>query len=67
MKKTRIEFKAGIVARDDAYKMARLITDNQRDMIINMADSNDKADINFANVDLVEFRVYTKTLLADSI
>lgn len=32
-----------------------------------MNDSNDEADINSANVDLVEFGIHTKTLLVDSV
>lgn len=36
-------------------------------MITDITNSNDKANINFANVDLVEFGVHTKTLLANNI
>lgn len=36
-------------------------------MTIDIADSKNKADINIANVDLVEFGVYNKSLLANNV
>ena len=36
-------------------------------MTINIADSDDEADIDYANVDLVEFGGYTKSSLANSV
>lgn len=67
MRKTRIEVKADTVVRADACEARRLAANNWRDMTIDIADSNDKANNNSTNMDLVEFGVHIKTLLADSI
>lgn len=67
MRKTRIEVRADIVAHADTCEGARLTTDDWQDETIDMADSNNEADINCANVDLVKFGVYNKTLLANNI
>lgn len=67
MRKARIKIRANIVIRADIYETARLADDNQRDVTINIADSDDEADIDYANVDLVEFGGYTKSSLANSV
>lgn len=67
MRKTKIKVRANIVMRADIHEAARLVVDNQRDVTINMADSDDEADIDSANIDLVEFGGYTKTSLANSV
>ena len=67
MRKTRIKVSANIVRQADTHKAARLVADDCHDVTIIITDSNNEANIDFANVDLIEFGVYTKTLLADSI
>lgn len=67
MRKTRIEVKTNIILHIDAQKIARVATNNLRNMIIDITDSNNKANINFANIDLIKFRIYTKILLANSV
>lgn len=67
MRKTMIEVRANIVARPNPREPARLTTDDWYDVTIDMADSNDEADIDSANVDIVKFGAYTKTSLANSV
>lgn len=67
MKKTRIEVKANIIAQADAWEATRLIADDYCNVTINMADNNDEANIDSVNVDLLEFGVQTKNLLAVSV
>lgn len=67
MRKTRIEVRADIVARANAREVARLAADDWPDVTIDMADSDDEANIDSANVDLVGFGVHTKTLLVNSV
>ena len=67
IRKTSIKVRANIAIHADARKAARLIVNNWCNMIIDITNSNDETAINFTNVDLVEFRVITKTLLADNI
>lgn len=67
MKKTRIEVRVNIVAHTNACELARLKANDWRDMTINIADSDNEANIDSTKMDLIEFGVYTKTLLADSV
>lgn len=63
----RIKVGANIAAQTDACKAAQLIVDDQCNKTTDMADSGKKAEIDFTNVELTEFGVYTIMLLADSI
>lgn len=67
MRKTRIEVKTNIILHIDAQKIARVATNNLRNMIIDITDSNNKANIDFANINLIKFRIYIKILLANSV
>lgn len=67
MRKTRIEIRADIIAQGNACKTASLAADDWRNLTIDMADSNNEANIDFANMDLVDIEVHIKTLLADSV
>lgn len=67
MRKTRIEVKANIITYADACEVVRLVANDWHTMTINMANKNDETIINFVNVNLVEFKVHIKTLLANSI
>lgn len=67
MRKTKKKIRADIVAYADAREATRLAANDKCNAIINMAENNYKADIDSTNIDLIEFRVHTKTLLADSI
>lgn len=67
MRKTRIQVQANIVARADVRKAAKLAADDWNDEPNNMVDNDDKADIDSANVDPVEFGVHNNILLVDSV
>lgn len=68
MRKLRIEVRADIVARADAREAAKLAADDWRHETVDIVDdSNDKADVDSANIDLAEFGVHTETSLADSV
>ncbi len=67
IRKTRIEVRADIAARADAYEAAQLVGEDWYDKTTDMADSNGEAEIDPTNVELAEFSVYTKTSFADSI
>ena len=67
MQKTRIEVWANIAAHTDSCKAAQLTVENWCNKMTNMANSNKEAEIDSINVILVEFRIQTKTSLADSI
>lgn len=62
-----MKVKADIVAHIDIFEVTRLAANDWHDVTIDMANSNNEANINFANINLIEFGVYSKTLLVDSI
>lgn len=62
-----MKVKTNIVAHIDIFEVTRLVANDWCDVTIDMANSNDEANINSANVDLIEFGVYSKTLLVDNI
>lgn len=68
MRKTIIEVWAdlvGCVYTREAAKFA--VNDWHNNSLYIANNSENKANINFANIDLAEFGVHTKTLLANSI
>lgn len=67
MRKTRIEVRANITIWVDACKATRLAADDCCNLTIDKDDSNDEADIDSANRDLIEFGVHTKTLSAKNV
>lgn len=67
IKKTKIKVTVNIVAHINFCKATRFAVDNWYDMTINIGDNNDETNIDFTNVNLVEFRVHTKTLLVDNV
>lgn len=67
MRKTRIKVKANIIVHGDACEVARFTVDDQHNKTIDITDSNNEINTDSTNVNLVEFGVYTKTLLANSI
>lgn len=54
-----------IITYINAWEKARL--DNWYNMTNNMINSKNKANIDLANVNLVEFEIYIKTLLINNI
>lgn len=68
IRKNRIEVRANLVARTDAHEAASLATDDWHDAIVDIiGNSNNKSDNDYTNIDLAEFKINTKILLADSI
>lgn len=67
MWKTRVKIRADIAACVDTRKVTRIVVDNWRNETTNMDNSDGDTDINFTNVELAEFGVYTKISLANSI
>lgn len=67
MRKTRIEIKFNIVVYIDVYKITRLAIDDQNNKIKDIADINDKVNIDSADVDLVQFSIHNNILLIDNI
>lgn len=67
MWKTRIKIKANIAAHANTSKTAQLTVDNQCNKTTDMANSNEKTEINLINIELAKFSIETKMSLADSI
>lgn len=67
MRKNRIKVGTNIIAFANARKAAKLTPNDWHDMRIDMANINDKTDVYSTNVDLIGFRVHTKTSLTDSL
>lgn len=67
IKKTRIEVKVHIITYTNACKVVRLISNNWNNKTNNITDKNDEADINSADINLVEFDIHNNILLADNI
>lgn len=57
IRKTKIKVKDNIIVYADACKAANLIADNKNNKINNITDSNNKANINSANVNLIKFEI----------
>lgn len=68
IRKTRIEIKANLVTYADACKAVKIAVDNWYNNLLDIANnSEDKTDVDFANIDLAQFGIHTKILLADSV
>lgn len=62
-----MKFRIIIIIYIDMNKMGNFVADNLYDKIINIVDSNIDANINFANIDLIKFKIYIKLLLVNII
>ena len=68
IRKSRIEIKASLVVNANAREAAMLTANNWYDTTVDIIrDSNNESDNDYAKIDLLEYEIYTKTLLADSI
>lgn len=68
MRKTRIEVKTNLVAHAKACEITKLVIYYWCDISFDITDySKNKANINFANINLVKFGIYTKILLINNV
>lgn len=62
-----MKFRIIIIIYIDMNKMGKFVADNLYDKIMNIVDSNIDANTNFANIDLIKFKIYIKLLLVNII
>lgn len=68
IKKSRIKVKTNLIVNIDVYKIAKLKINNQCDAIIDITNNNNnKSNNNDVNIDLVEFGIYIKILLINTV
>ena len=67
MRKMKIEIRTNIAVYADAHKTTQLAVDDWFDKTIDIANSNEEAEIDLTNVKLAEFGVYIEIFLVDSI
>lgn len=68
LKKNIIKIEANLVQYADACKAIKLVANNWYNVNIDIIDnSNDKSNNHYAKDDFVEFKIYTKILLANII
>lgn len=60
-----MKFRIIIIIYIDMNKMGKFVANNLYDKIMNIVDSNIDANINFANIDLIKFKIYIKLLLVN--
>ena len=67
MQKTKINIKPNIIAYTDAYKVAQLSANNWYNNTSKIANSNGEAEIDFTNIELIEFGIQVVMFLINNI